>query len=136
MSDQPDQHDDDAPERQGRRRVLMLGAVGAASVVSIRPALASTMGSVLNCQIPVPDPAHRSSYISSDGSLVAPGTANAYPPAYAPYKGEDVRRAMATGGSLPYTDPNRSRAYLAYIRKLQRGQTGFTCYASLQMPRG
>ena len=58
-----------------------------------------------------------------------------YPGAGAPFRGEDVRRAMAGGGTLPGTDYYRSRAYLNYIRKLQRGQGGFTCYASLQMPR-
>ena len=144
MSDQTDHRDDHASLDDGagdravstRRRVLMLGAVGAASVVSIRPALAGTMGSVLNCEIPVPDAGHKGSYVSTDGKLVAPGTANAYPPAWRAFKGEEVRTAMATGGSLPNTDINRSRAYIAYIRKLQRGQTGFTCFASLQMPRG
>ena len=39
-----------------RRTVLALGAVAASTVVSIRPALAQTAGSVLNCQIPVPAP--------------------------------------------------------------------------------
>lgn len=118
-----------------RRRVLILGASGAAAVVSIRPALAATMGSVLACEIPVPDPANRSKYIAADGRLVAPGTAGAFPPAGRAFKGAEVRQALAGGGSLPYTDYNRSRAYLNYIRRLQRGTGGFTCYASLQMPR-
>lgn len=116
-----------------RRRVLMLGASGAAAVVSIRPALAQTAASVLNCQIPVP--ADRTQWVAADGSTVRQGTLGAYPGASAPFRGEDVRAALANGGTLPGTDYFRSRAYLNYIRKLQRGTSGFTCYASLQMPR-
>lgn len=112
----------------------MLGSVGLAAMVSIRPALAQTTASVLTCQIPVPDPARAGKYIAADGSLVAPGTAGAFPPALQPFKGEDVRRALA-GGTLPGVDPDRSNAYLQYIRRLQSGTSGFTCFASLQMPR-
>ncbi|MBY0305413.1 MAG: hypothetical protein K2W86_09740 [Sphingomonas sp.] len=118
-----------------RRRALMLGAVGATAIVSIRPALAQTTASVLTCEIPVPDPSRAGSYIAADGSLVPAGTAGAFPPARVPFKGEDVRRAMA-GGRLPGMDSDRTRAYLQYIRRLQSGTSGFTCFASLQMPRG
>lgn len=135
MGDESDHDDEITPGAANRRRVLMLGAAGAAGIVSIRPALASTIGSVLNCEIPVPDPGNSGKYIKSDGSLVAPGTSGAYPPAYRPLKGEDVRRAMYAGGPLVGYDYSRSQAYLNYVRRLQRGQSGFTCYASLQMPR-
>lgn len=116
------------------RRVLMLGAVGASAVVSIRPALAQTAGSVLNCEIPVPDPGRAGSHVAPDGKLVAPGAPGAFPPPARPFKGEEVRRAM-NGAMLPGTDHERSRAYMNYIRRLQRGTSGFTCFASLQMPR-
>ena len=129
----PDQQPDDgAPTR---RRLLVLGAVGATAVVSIRPALAQSTGSVLNCEIPVPDQGRAGSYIDASGNVVAKGTPGAFPPPSRPFKGEEVRQAMA-GGQLPGTDYNRSRAYVNYIRRLQRGQSGFTCFASLQMPRG
>jgi hypothetical protein len=117
-----------------RRRVLVLGAVGASAVVSIRPALAQTAGSVLNCQIPVPDPGRAGSYVQADGRLVPSGTQGAFPGASRPFTGEEVRRAMG-GQMLPGTDQERSRAYMNYIRRLQRGTSGFTCFASLQMPR-
>lgn len=117
-----------------RRRVLTLGAAGASTVLSIRPALAQTAGSVLNCEIPVPDAGRAGGYVAGDGRVVAPGTPGAQPPAIRPFKGEDVRRAM-NGGTLPGTDHERSRAYMNYIRRLQRGAGGFTCFASLQMPR-
>lgn len=117
------------------RRALMIGAVGASAVLSIRPALAQTAGSVLACEIPVPDPARAGSYIAADGSTVAAGTPGAFAPP-GKFKGEDVKRALTGTQQLPGTTTDANRAYLNYIRRLQRGQGGFTCYASLQMPRG
>lgn len=118
-----------------RRRALMLGAAGASAVVSIRPALAQTSASVMNCEIPVPDAGRAGNYIAPDGSLVPPGTAGAFPPPGVSFKAQDVRMAL-NGGTLPGTDYERSRAYTNYIRRLQSGTSGFTCFASLQMPRG
>lgn len=126
--------DDQAPENPIRRRALMIGAVGASAVVSIRPALAQTAASVLTCEIPVPDRGRATNFIAPDGSVVPPNTPGAFPPATRPFKGEEVRQAMS-GGTLPGVDYERSRAYTAYIRRLQQGTSGFTCYASLQMPR-
>lgn len=113
----------------------MLGAVGASAIVSIRPALAQTSASVLNCEIPVPDPARAGNYVAADGTLVPAGTPGAYPPAGTAFKAEDIKRALS-GGTLPGADAERSRAYTNYIRRLQSGTSGFTCFASLQMPRG
>ncbi|WP_375402613.1 hypothetical protein [uncultured Sphingomonas sp.] len=134
MTDRSDEGQDDAGAVPTRRRVLVLGAVGASAVVSIRPALAQTAGSVLNCDIPVPDPSRAGGHIAGDGKVVQSGTAGAFPPASRPFKGEEVRRAM-NGGTLPGTDYERSRAYMNYIRRLQHGTSGFTCFASLQSPR-
>ena len=117
------------------RRALMLGAVGASAIVSIRPALAQAAASVLTCEIPVPDPGRAGSYIGADGSLVPAGTAGAFAPAGKPFKGEAVKTALG-GGQLPGTSYDQSRAYTSYIRRLQSGTSGFTCFASLQMPRG
>ncbi|WP_409977347.1 hypothetical protein [Sphingomonas sp. Y38-1Y] len=116
------------------RRALMLGAVGASAVLSIRPALAQTAASISNCQIPVPDPARAGQYVAADGKLVPAGTQGAFPPAGRPFTGEEVKRALR-GGTLPGADYQRSRAYTNYIRRLQQGTSGFTCFASLQMPR-
>lgn len=141
MSDeQHDQRPDSSGDHgahppQATRRALMLGAVGAAAVVSIRPALAQTTGSVMHCEIPVPDAGHAGQYIKSDGTLAPAGTQGAFAPPGMPLKGEDVKRALANGGSLPGVDYERSRAYLQYVQKLQRGTAGFTCFASLQMLR-
>jgi hypothetical protein len=50
-----------------------------------------------------------------------------------------VRPALAqtagSGRTLPGTSYEQSQAYVNYIRRLQAGQSGFTCFASLQMPR-
>ena len=117
------------------RRALMIGAASASAIVSIRPALAQTSASVMHCEIPVPDPGRAGSYIAADGSVVPANTAGAFPPPGVAYKAEDVKRALS-GGTLPGVDYERSRAYTNYIRRLQSGTSGFTCFASLQMPRG
>ena len=124
-----------APEGATRRRALMLGAVGATAVISIRPALAQTNASVLTCEIPVPDAGRAGSAIAADGSVVPAGTAGSFPANGKVFKGQDVKTALS-GGQLPGTDYETSRAYTNYIRKLQSGTSGFTCFASLQMPRG
>jgi hypothetical protein len=119
-----------------RRRLLLGGGFAAASaVVSVRPAIAQTVASVMHCQIPVPDPASAGNYIAADGSIVPHGTEGAFPAAGRPFTGEEVKAALRGGRSLPGASHEQSRAYLNYIRRLQTGSSGFTCYASLQMPR-
>jgi hypothetical protein len=130
-----DDTQDTPQEGTTRRRALMLGAVGATAIVSIRPALAQTAASVVTCEIPVPDPGRAGSYIAADGSLVPAGTPGAFAPAGKAFKGQDVKTALG-GGQLPGTSYDQSRAYTNYIRRLQSGTSGFTCFASLQMPRG
>jgi hypothetical protein len=136
MSDRSDSQEEDDIGRPSRRVVLALGAAAASTVVTIRPALAQTAGSVLNCEIPVPAPeAGSGNFIAADGSLVPPGTPGAYPPLSRPLKGEEVK-AMLNGGRAPAgVNSEAAQAYANYIRRLQAGMSGFTCYASLQMPR-
>lgn len=118
-----------------RRRALMLGAVGVSAIVSIRPALAQTNASVMTCEIPVPDAGRAGSAIAADGSVVPAGTPGSFAANGRVFKAEDVKRALS-GGQLPGTEYDTNRAYMNYIRKLQSGTSGFTCFASLQMPRG
>ncbi|HEY0043480.1 MAG TPA: hypothetical protein VGB62_02915 [Allosphingosinicella sp.] len=118
-----------------RRMVLALGAAAASTVVTIRPALAQTAGSVLNCEIPVPAPQATGNFIAPDGSLVAPGTPGAFPPAPRPITGEEAKLLLNNGASPAGMDSQAAQAYANYIRRLQAGMSGFTCYASLQMPR-
>lgn len=119
-----------------RRGVLMLGAISASAVVTIRPALANTAASVLNCEIPIPDPARNGQWVAADGSLVGPNTPGAFAPPLRPVKGEEVKAAINGGRPYPGSSYDASKAYTNYIRRLQRGTSGFTCFASLQMPRG
>ena len=118
-----------------RRAVLFMGAAAASTVVTIRPALAQTAGSVLNCEIPVPGPHAGGNHIAPDGSLVAPGTQGAAPPLARPLRGEEVRSLLRSGSTPAGVNPQSAQAYANYIRRLQSGMSGFTCYASLQMPR-
>lgn len=117
-----------------RRTMLALGAVGVSAALTIRPAFAQTAVSVMNCQIPVPGPTGGGKFIDASGKLVPPGTKGAFPGSSRPFTGEEVKRAFR-GLPLPGTTYNQSQAYLQYIRRLQAGQSGFTCFASIQMPR-
>ncbi len=117
-----------------RRRMLILGAAGVSAALTIRPAFAQTAASVMNCQIPVPDPVRASEYIDATGKLVPAGTRDAFPGSSRPFTGEEVKRAFY-GQTLPGTTSQQSQAYLQYIRRLQAGQSGFTCFASITMPR-
>lgn len=129
-------HDQEsAGPKASRRAVLALGAAAASTVVTIRPALAQTAGSVLTCEIPVPAPEAAGHYIAADGSLVAPGTPGSFPPASRHLTGEEVKVMLGGGPSPAGIDSETAQAYANYIRRLQAGMSGFTCYASLQMPR-
>lgn len=117
------------PARAPSRRDLLLagGTVAAASVITIRPALAQATGSILTCEIAIREP------IGPDGKPAKPGKPGAAPPRT--FKGEDVRRSLTGGRTLPGTTSEESDAYINYIRRLQQGNSGFTCFASLQNPR-
>lgn len=125
-----------APAASPTRRRLMLGAASASAVVTIRPAIAGPMVSVAACQVPVPDPKlGTNKWIDPQGLVVDAGTPGAFRPPSRPLTGEQIKRAMQ-GANFPGADYQTSRAYLAYIRKLQSGMSGFTCYQSLQVPLG
>lgn len=141
MSEQGPEHSNDASQEEGfdpsassRRQLLMGGAVAASAIVSIRPALANTAASVLNCTINVPDQARAGNYIAPNGQIVPAGTPGAFPGTGRGFSGEQVKQALR-GRPLPGTSYEQNQAYLNYIRRLQSGTSGFTCFASLQMPR-
>jgi hypothetical protein len=116
------------------RRALMLGAASASAIISVRPALAQSAASVMNCEIPVPGPHGAGMNIDAYGKLVPRDTPGSFAATGQKFTGEQVKAAMR-GSSLPGTSYNQSQAYVNYIRRLQSGQSGFTCYASLQMSR-
>jgi hypothetical protein len=131
MSETDNEPDMRAPSR---RKLLQMGAIGATAVVTVRPALAQTATSVLNCEIQVPGPQDAGQYIAADGSVVAPGTPGSFYGGGWRFTGEEVKSALSSG-HLAGTNAEQSSAYMNYIRRLQAGQSGFTCYASLQMSR-
>jgi hypothetical protein len=118
-----------------RRTMLALGAVAASTVVTVRPAMAQAAGSILTCEIPIPDPQSAGNFIAPDGTLVAPGTPGAFSPPARPLKGEEVKLLLNGGSTPPGLDPQAAQAYANYISRLQPGMSGFTCFASLQRPR-
>lgn len=128
------QPDDGSETVPSRRKMLALGAAGVSAALTIRPAFAQTAVSVMNCQIPVPGPTDAGKYIDAGGNLVAPETTGAFPGSARPFTGEEVKRAFS-GQTLPGTTYEQSQAYLQYIRRLQAGQSGFTCFASITMSR-
>jgi hypothetical protein len=130
-AENPVETDETVPSR---RKMLVLGAAGVSAALTIRPAFAQTAVSVMNCQIPVPGPTGAGKYINTAGKLVPPGTKGAFPGSVRPFTGEEVKRAFR-GQTLPGTTYNQSQAYLQYIRRLQAGQSGFTCFASITMTR-
>jgi hypothetical protein len=132
-------HDSAEPEKTSltgptTRRSLMLGAAAASAIISVRPALAQSAASVMNCEIPVPGPHGAGMNIDSYGKLVPRDTPGSFAATGQKFTGDQVKAAMR-GSSLPGTSYNQSQAYVNYIRRLQSGQSGFTCYASLQMSR-
>ena len=119
---------DDRKAQPSRRDMLVAsGAVAAASVITIRPALAQSTASVLTCEIPIRDT------IGPDGKPVRADSPGAAPPRT--FGGEDVKRALQSGRTLPGATREQTDSYLKYIRRLQQGNSGFTCFASLQNPR-
>jgi hypothetical protein len=68
------------------------------------------------------------------GKLVPVDTPGSFAATGQKFTGEQVKAAL-NGRTLPGTSYDQSQAYVNYIRRLQYGQSGFTCYASLQMPR-
>lgn len=134
MDDKNESNDNILTGPATRRRALMLGAVTASAIVSVRPALAQSAASVMNCEIPVPGPHGTGMNIDSYGKLVPRDTPGSFPATGQKFTGEQVKSALR-GRSLPGTTYDQSQAYVNYIRRLQSGQSGFTCFASLQMSR-
>jgi hypothetical protein len=115
-----------------RRTVLALGAAAASTVVTIRPAFAQTAGSVMNCTIPIPASGMGGNMIAADGSVVASGTPGAFPPLMRPLTGEEAKKLLQGGQAPAGIDYESAQAYANYIRRLQPGVGGYSCYASLQ----
>jgi hypothetical protein len=131
----PDTVAEPAVPATSRRNLLRLGALGGAAIVTVRPGIAQAAASALTCTIQVPDPARSTKWIRNDGSLVKANTKNSYPGPTSPLKAADIQNALNYSTSYPGYDANASSAYTNYIKTLTQGTAGFTCYASIQVPR-
>src|SRR3954470_7418317 len=115
MSDVEDKSGEQGGFRPSRRSVLVLGAAAASTVVTIRPALAQTAGSVLACEIPIPAPNAAGSFISDAGHVARAGTPAAHPPLPRPLTGEEAKRLLQPGIAPPGVDGASAQAYAKYI---------------------
>ena len=116
-----------------RRRMLMMGAVAASSVVTIRPAMAQSAASVTNCTIDIIGRHTGGRSILMDGTLVPPGTPGAFPVPNRRYTRDEIFFAIH-GHDLPGSNYGESRAYINYLKSLRSGQPGFSCFASIRAP--
>jgi hypothetical protein len=116
-----------------RRGLLRIGAVAVPALVTMKPAFANQV-SVLNCQIPVPNSANSTKWIKNDGTLVASGTSNSFPGPSRNYTGQEIltnQRPSITMKNGQQLTQSAFNAHVEYIKKLQRGTQGFTCFASV-----
>ena len=115
-----------------RRGLLRLATLGTAAIVTIKPGIANAAVSGITCSIPVPQTSQAGKWIKKDGSVVNPGTKNAYDPPETPLPGEDVKNSLAYGTRYSGYDSNETGAFNNYIKNLTIGKQGYTCYASIQ----
>ena len=92
MDDSSDKPENGLNSVATRRRALMLGAVTASAIVSVRPALAQSAASVMNCEIPVPGPHGTGMNIDAYGKLVPRDT-----PGFVCCHGPEIHRRTGQG---------------------------------------
>lgn len=127
-----------------RRGLLRLGAIAIPAVATMSPAFAggTTKVSLLTCSIPVPDTANVAKWIKADGTLVASKTSGSFPPPATAYTGEAILTltrptTMKYYGNVKdlqnntYVSSSAFNAHVEYIKKLTRGTSGFSCFASV-----
>jgi hypothetical protein len=124
-----------------RRSLLRMSALGAATVMTIRPGIAQgAVSSALTCSIPVPLAADVNKWLKPDGTVTTSPPPNnktywKFPASPQSLPGEDVKNAIKYDTNLPGMNADKTDAYKAYINaKITSGKPGFTCYASLQSP--
>jgi len=110
-----------------RRTVLRLGAIAVPAVVTLKPAYAAVT-SVMACQIPM------TNWVDSQGNVKAANASGAFPPPSRAYKGEEILRLQRPNIKMTNNQTLTQQAFNAhveYIKKMQRGTAGFTCWASI-----
>lgn len=110
-----------------RRTVLRLGAIAIPAVVTLKPAYAAVT-SVMTCQIPM------TNWVDSQGNIKAANSSGAFPPPSRAYQGEEIlklQRPNITMTNNQNLTQQAFNAHVEYIKKMQRGTAGFTCWASI-----
>ena len=139
MSDTTENRDEPASTERAsasRRNLLKLGAIAAPAIVTLKPGLAWA-NSAPNCFIPVTEPCdQQGNKIDSQTNIAAmqSNTQIVAPPQYSRgYNGHDTvpgyTAEQVLNGDVEHP------AHLEYIKKLQRGDQGFTCLASIAATR-
>jgi hypothetical protein len=117
-------HEQNTPQARGgdatRRTVLRLGAIAVPAVVTLKPAFAAN-SSVMNCEIPI------DKWVDQFGNVQTANAQNAFAPPSRPYTGEEIRTLDKPAG----VSQDAFNAHVEYIKKMQRGTPGFTCFASI-----
>lgn len=129
----------DGKEAPGTRRAMLrIGALGAATIFTVRPGFAqTTVQSALTCTIPLPLTADAGKKVDKDGNTYknVPKGTTAWSFPTQPLKGEDVKNAVKYNTTIPGTEANQTLGYRKYIEKnITSGKPGYTCYASLLNP--
>ncbi len=130
-----------------RRQLLKLGALAAPAVITLNsaPAMAQAVSSTLMCEVPFPERGQER--LCRDGATCYPG---GYVDGQGYVCGQDAEFKPSThgGGSIDYAGqtfngnqivnqlaPNRfsnpQKAYYNYVKKLQQGEYGYSCFTSL-----
>ena len=121
----------DTPQGASRRAVLRLGAIAVPAVVTLKPAFAAST-SVMNCQIPM------DKWVDAYGNPTTAGAQNSFAPPARPYLGEEILTNSPPSINLADGNPLTEQAFNAhveYIKKMQHGSAGFTCFASIAARR-
>lgn len=131
MTDRSQDHSEKSGGSASRRTILRLGAVAVPAVVTLKPAFAANT-SIMNCEIPV------DKWVDPYGQVQPAASQGAYAPPSRPYLGEEIstmsRPNITTTDGQPLS-PEAFNAHVEYIKKMQRGTPGFTCFASIAARR-
>ncbi len=113
-----------------RRAMLRLGAVALPAALTVKPALAQTLTSTINCTIPIPD------RITDDGDFDLERGESIYyaPPSGDGYTGQQIKDYnpdLGTPVPLNADSPAQFKAHYNYVTTNLNNRDGMTCFVSI-----
>ncbi len=127
-----DKQNEDQMEHKGaatRRAMLRLGAVAIPAALTVKPALAQTLTSTINCTIPIPDK------ITTNGDFKKDKGEKTYaPPTGGAYTGQQVKDYNPDLGTpIPVNaqSSDQFKAHYQYVTTNLNGRQGMTCFVSI-----